>query len=589
VVGDQTFPLDAESNGYFSLRTAAIRSGASYKLKVDDQPPFPDPASRWQPEGVHGPSAVVDPSLFRWTDHAWQGVAKKSLVIYELHVGTFTQEGTFRAAVSKLDELHDLGVTAIEIMPVADFPGNHNWGYDGVCLFAPARCYGTPDDLRFLINEAHRKGLGVLMDVVYNHLGPDGNYTGAFSPYYFTDRHKSPWGAGVNLDGEYNAEVRAFFLQNALHWIYEYHLDGLRLDATHAIVDDSKPHFVAELAERVHTAHNRWPLHVIAEDHRNLADMIQPKEQNGWNLDGVWADDFHHEARRMLAGDHESYYQDYAGTTENLAKSVQQGWLFTGQPSAHMGHPRGTPVGDLSYDRFVIFIQNHDQVGNRARGERLHHQIDLAAYRALTALWLACPETPMLFMGQEWAASTPFQFFTDHAPELGKLITEGRRHEFQTFSAFRDSEMQKTIPDPQAETTFIDSKIHWEERHQMPHAGVAALYRALLHLRQRESALTNPTRAMLRTAALDSDTVAIARTGPLPFVVIARLRGQGPAALPSTWNDLIEEHLWHAVLTTEDTAFAGLGVTPEIHLEPGRIGVTFHGPAAVILKGHTHG
>jgi maltooligosyltrehalose trehalohydrolase len=393
----RTLPM-RKSEGYYSLRVPGVGAGARYRFLVDGRGSFPDPASRFQPEGVHGPSAVIDPAGHLWQWDGRQGdIRNRDLVLYELHVGTFSAAGTFAAAADHLPLLKALGVNAIELMPLGDFPGRRNWGYDGVSLFAPARCYGHPDDLRRLVDGAHGLGLFVFLDVVYNHFGPDGNYTGVYSPYYVTKKHHTPWGDAINFDGPHNQPVRDFFSENALHWVHEYHLDGLRLDATHAIIDDGSTHFLAELGERVqHQSSPGRGIVLIAEDHRNLAHMVKPYEEGGWELHGIWADDFHHQLRRMLAGDCESYYRDYSGTAEDLARTINQGWFFIGQHSIHLNKPRGTDPAGLSPRAFVICLQNHDQVGNRAFGERLHHQIDLASYRAASTLLLCSPGTPLL-------------------------------------------------------------------------------------------------------------------------------------------------------------------------------------------------
>jgi maltooligosyltrehalose trehalohydrolase len=348
-------PLERDATGYWVGRFADLTPGARYRYRLDgrDDLTFPDPASRYQPDGVHGASEVVDPAAFAWRHDGWQPPPLRDVVLYELHVGTFTPEGTFRAAMDRLPYVAELGVTMIELMPVADFAGSRNWGYDGVALFAPARCYGTPDDLRAVIDAAHGHGLGVFMDVVYNHLGPDGAYANAFSPYYFVDTHTA-WGAGVNLDGPHSPEVRRFFTENALHWAREYHVDGLRLDATHAMRDSSRAPFLRELAATVR-AHAPRPVLVVAEDHRNLAQMLRPADHDGWGLDGVWADDFHHQVRVHTAGDREGYYGDYTGTIEDLATTIRQGWFYTGQHSAHLGEARGTSAEGLRPAQFVIW------------------------------------------------------------------------------------------------------------------------------------------------------------------------------------------------------------------------------------------
>ncbi|MCI0680767.1 MAG: malto-oligosyltrehalose trehalohydrolase [Gemmataceae bacterium] len=592
--------LQKNSDGTFGGLLPGVGPGDRYRYRVDGQGPFPDPASRFQPEGVHGPSEVIDPTRFNWTDASWRGIGLDDLIIYELHVGTFTPEGTFAGVAGRLPYLKQLGVTAVELMPVADFPGQRNWGYDGVSLFAPARCYGRPDDLRRLVDEAHRLGLGVILDVVYNHLGPDGNYLGVYSPYYFTERHHTAWGAAVNFDGEHSEPVRRFFIENALHWVHEYHVDGLRLDATHAIADDGPRHILAELAERVHGAVPGKSILVIAEDHRNLAHMVKSPASsshpceggdtggvNGWGLDAVWADDFHHQIRRLLAGDHEGYYRDFSGSTADLAATLRQGWFFCGQFSEHLGAPRGSDPAGLPPRSFVICLQNHDQIGNRALGERLHHQIDLAAYRAAVVLLLCAPATPLLFMGQEWAASSPFLYFTNHHDELGKLVTEGRRKEFRHFAAFSDPAARARIPDPQAESTFVASRLDWSECEREPHASMLRLHRTLLRLRQTEPALRSATRESFAVEALDDGTILLRRSaGPGPtLLAVCRLRGSGAVDLGG--RDAVQPCAgkpWETVLTTEDAAYSPDPCPPRVDLTGRAPVMHFARPAAVLLR-----
>ena len=397
--------LTPAGDGTFAGTSADAAAGDLYAYMLDGEGPFPDPASRFQPQGVHGPSAVVDPHAYRWSDHAWRGIPLGEAIIYELHVGTFTPDGTFAGVTERLPYLAELGVTVIELMPVADFPGSRNWGYDGVSLFAPSRAYGVPDDLPRLVDTAHGLGLAVLLDVVYNHFGPDGAYGSRFSPFYLSTRHRSLWGAAVNLDGENSTHVRQFFVENALHWLHEYHFDGLRLDATYGLLDDSPRHLMAELAARVRAAIRDRTVLLIAEDDRNLPAIIHPPEEGGWGFDAVWADDFHHQVRRLSVGDSDGYYEDFSGTLADIATTIRQGWSYSGQFSAYQGKARGTDPAGVPLERMVVCLQNHDQIGNRPFGERLHHQIEPARFRALSALLLCLPETPLLFMGQEWAAS----------------------------------------------------------------------------------------------------------------------------------------------------------------------------------------
>src|SRR6202008_1557030 len=426
-----------------------------------------------------------------------------------------TEEGTFDALIDRLDDLAELGITAVEPMPVAAFPGARNWGYDGVDLFAPAAAYGGAEGLRRLVDAAHARGLAIILDVVYNHLGPEGNYLPAFTGGgYFTDRHRTPWGDAVNFDGPGSAAVRELVVQNALHWALEHHVDGLRLDATHAIFDASPVHVLTEMETRVRAALPPSRHFVfIAEDEGNERRLITPSDQGGVGIDAVWADDFHHQLRRHLAGDHEAYFADYTGSIADLAETLRRGWFYSGQRSANRGAPRGTPADDLPPPAFVHCIQNHDQVGNRALGDRLTESGALAAYRPASALLLLSPCTPLLWMGQEWAASTPFLYFTDHPPERGRLVTEGRREEFGRFAAFRDPALRERIPDPQDERTFLRSRLRWDERGEMPHAGVLALYRSLLALRRTHPARRRRDRASFAVAALGDHALALRRTG----------------------------------------------------------------------------
>ena len=578
--------LKRSEDGTFQGFVEGVQAGDRYRYRVDGRGPYPDPASRYQPEGVHGPSQVIDASKFGWTDSEWRGISPEDVVLYELHVGAFSPEGNFSGVTERLPALAELGVTAIELMPVADFPGSRNWGYDGVAIFAPARCYGAPDELRRLVDRAHGLGLAVFMDVVYNHFGPAANYTGCFSPLYLSSDHKNPWGSCVNLDGEGSAAVRHFFIENALHWINEYHIDGLRLDATHALVDESPKHFVAELATAVRSCNRRGAL-LFAEDHRNLDIMLRAEWAGGWDLDGVWADDFHHQLRRILAGDNEGYYRDYTDSLEELAATLKHGWFYTGQSSVHLAEPRGTDPAGIEPRRFVICLQNHDQIGNRAFGERLNQQIDTAAYRAASALLLTAPQTPLLFMGQEWASSSPFLYFTQHEQELGQLITDGRRHEFRHFAAFVDPEARKRIPDPQDPQTFARCKLDWSEREQETQAGVLKLYRALLKLRRSELSLRWATAVEHEVSVLDDGTLVLERStrDGKRFLIVVRLRGSGVVDLARKPGlKLPAGNEWALVMTTEEPRFSPNPSPPRVDLSDQAPVIEFHCPAAVVLK-----
>jgi maltooligosyltrehalose trehalohydrolase len=572
-------PLERETRGYWGAAFADIGPGTryQYRLNGDDGQVFPDPASRCQPEGVHGFSQVIDPS-FQWTDQHFRPPRPEGLVFYEVHVGTFSPEGTFRGVVDRLPYLAQLGVTAIELMPVGDFPGNRNWGYDGVAIFAPARCYGTPDDLRRLVDVSHQHGLAVFLDVVYNHLGPDGAYANAFSPYYFTDKHRSPWGDGVNLDGPHSTEVRNFFIANALQWVRDYHLDGLRLDATHALQDEGPRHFLEEFTTTVR-AHATRPVLFVAEDHRNLAQLVQPADRGGWGLDAVWADDLHHQVRVHVARETEGYYEDFSGRAEDLAATIRQGWFFSGQPSKHMKGVRGTDPGALAPRQFVVCIQNHDQIGNRAEGQRLSHDVDLPTYRAASTLLLSLPETPLLFMGQEWAATTPFLFFTDHQEELGRKVTEGRREEFAAFAAFADPELRERIPDPQAQETFDRSRLDWSELDEREHASTLRLYQRLLGLRATSAALRNASRASFDARALDEETLLVERRdGGERLWIVVRLGGHGNVTVPVGSGAQV-------MLTTEDPDLAPDPQPIEVVHRHESAEVRFARPGALLLRG----
>jgi maltooligosyltrehalose trehalohydrolase len=585
--GRDEIAMEKSEDGYFSVTVPGCGPGDLYRYRVDGQGPFPDPASRFQPQGVHGPSQVIDPSVFPWSDQGWRGVARESLVLYELHIGTYTLEGTFKDAERKLFELQDLGVTAVELMPVADFAGSRNWGYDGVALFAPARCYGHPDDLRHFVDAAHQHGLAVFLDVVYNHFGPNGAYHSLFSKYYFSKTHRSPWGDGINFDGPNSKPVRSFFIENALCWIHEYHFDGLRLDATHAILDESPRHFLASISSAVKESLSETgkQVHVFAEDIGNLAHMVKPESQHGWGLDAVWSDDFHHQIRRRLTGDSDGYYKDFDGSTRSIAETAKRGWFYCGQFAPYFGRERGSDPSGVAYSRFVFFIQNHDQIGNRAFGDRLHHKVDPPVYRAAVVLLLVLPQIPLLFMGQEWAASTPFLYFTDHNSELGRLVTEGRRREFERFDAFADPQTLTSIPDPQAVATFKESRLVWGERDREPHASVLRLYKTLLALRKSETALRSSGRSgELRIKAYDKDVLIVERTfrGGQSVLAVIRLAGGGIVHLDTFARSATGDSIWQLVLDTEDRLFTPDSAPPRIDLSASI--VQFARPGAVLFR-----
>jgi len=456
--GTRDWPMAYLDDGYYALQAFA-RAGDRYSYIVDQNKPVPDPVSRLLPEGVHGRTEIVDTENFTWTDQGWRGLPLRDYVIYELHIGTFTAEGTFDAAIAKLPYLKKLGITVIEIMPVAAFPGAHNWGYDGVSPYAVQASYGGPDGLKRLVNAAHEIGLGVILDVVYNHLGNEGNYLRLFGPY-FTSQHKTPWGEAINYDQRGSEGVRRYFVENALYWIREYHFDGLRLDAVQTIYDSSPRHILAEIAESVFALAQELDrtVCVIAETDENDAKVVKPTQSGGYGLDAVWSDDFHHAIHAFFTGERKGYYQDF-GRPEQIVRALQEGFVYQGEPFQFWGgRPRGTSSTGMSSPAHVICLQNHDQVGNRARGERLTALIPRGARMLAAVLLLLSPETPLLFMGQEFDEANPFLFFTDYGdPVLQKAVSEGRQQEFKDFDFAHDE-----VPDPQDPATFTRSKLNWQ-------------------------------------------------------------------------------------------------------------------------------
>jgi maltooligosyltrehalose trehalohydrolase len=479
-LGEARHPMAPDQGGWWSADVAGARTGTDYAFVLDDGAVLPDPRSPWQPAGVHGPSRLVDHAAFAWTDRAWQPPPLGSAVIYELHVGTFTPAGTFEGAIERLDHLRTLGVTHVELMPVAEFPGTRGWGYDGVDLFAPHRAYGGPEGLKRLVDACHGRGLAVILDVVYNHLGPSGNYLGRFGPY-FTDRYRTPWGAAVNFDGPGSDEVRRFVCDNARMWIEHYHVDGLRIDAVHAIIDTSAVHILEQLADEVHALEARLGRHLvlIAESDLNDPRLLRSREAGGYGLHAQWADDLHHALHAVLTGERDGYYADF-GTLADVAKAIEHIFVYDGRRSGFRRRRHGRPPVGLDGHRFVVGLQNHDQVGNRARGDRLSHLVGLDRLKVGIGLLLTAPFVPLLFQGEEWAASAPFQYFTDHEdPDLGRAVSEGRRREFAAFGWKAEE-----IPDPQARETFARSKLDWSEREREPHRSMMEWHRQLIGLRR---------------------------------------------------------------------------------------------------------
>jgi maltooligosyltrehalose trehalohydrolase len=502
----RTLPLQAEADGTFAGTAGGARAGDCYFYQLDDGTERPDPASRFQPQGVHGPSQIVDPRAFFWQDVGWKGLPLEEYVIYELHVGTFTAAGTFAAAISRLDYLAELGVTAVELMPVAQFPGERNWGYDGAYPFAPQYSYGGPEGLKQLVDACHRKGLAVVLDVVYNHLGPEGNYLGCFGPY-FTDRYRTPWGEAVNFDGPDSDAVRHYFISNALYWVTEYHVDALRLDAIHGIFDFSALHILQELAEAVHVEARRLgrAVQVIAESSLNDARTLTAPQQGGFGLDAQWNDVFHHALRTLLTGERDGYYVDF-GEFSQLAKAFREGFVYSGQYSRYRRRRHGNSSAGIELGRFVVFAQNHDQVGNRMRGERLGRSVSAEQLKLAAGAVLLSPCLPLLFMGEEYGEAAPFPYFIHHGdPELVEAVRRGRQEEFAAFA------WQGEIPDPQAEATFLSAKIDPNRRRQGMHATLFALYRELLRLRRELLPLRRLSRPETEVAAIAEAKVLVLR------------------------------------------------------------------------------
>jgi malto-oligosyltrehalose trehalohydrolase len=480
-------PLEQCDKGWFELTTDAAGPGTQYYFRIDDVRDVPDPASRFQPRDVHGPSEVIDPGAFEWHDGAWLGRRWEEAVIYELHVGAFSQSGTFDAVRERLDYFANLGITAVELMPVADFPGKRNWGYDGVFLFAPDSIYGRPEDLKRLIESAHDRGIMMLLDVVYNHFGPEGNYIGSYAPQFFTDRHHTPWGNGINFDGADSRVVRDFLIHNALYWLTEYHFDGLRLDAVHAITDDSTSHILTELADAVRASipPDRH-VHLILENDSNQARYLQrSKPCRTQRYTAQWNDDIHHALHVLITGEKDGYYSDYAeNPIDQLGRCLVDGFAYQGEASSYRnGDTRGEPTKGLPLTAFVSFLQNHDQIGNRAFGERIIKIADARAVRAAASILLLAPSPPLIFMGEEFGAETPFLFFCDFEKDLAAAVTAGRRNEFAGFARFNDPAERERIPDPTSAATFEASWLCWGVTDLPRHRNWLRFYSTLLKLR----------------------------------------------------------------------------------------------------------
>lgn len=553
--GRSVHTMERGDDGVHELVVADVPVGSDYLYRLDSQRDRPDPVSRCQPGGVHAASRVVDPREFRWSDEGWTGLELSELVLYEIHVGTFSDNGSFDAVVDRLPYLRDLGITALELMPVAQFPGERNWGYDGVHPYAPQMSYGGPDGLRRLVDAAHAEGFSVVLDVVYNHLGPEGNYLSEFGPY-FTDRYSTPWGRAINFDGPQSDSVRRYFIDNALHWITEYHVDGLRLDAVQAIFDFGALHILQELAESVHSlgAALGRRVHVIAESDLNDPRLVRGRELGGYGLDACWSDDFHHAVHSALTSERNGYYCDFGGV-EKIAKVMSDRFVLDGAYSKYRRRRHGAAAHDVSADRFVIFVQNHDQVGNRACGERLARLTSFEQRKLAAALLLLSPYVPLLFMGEEYGAPQPFLYFVDHAdPELLAAVRAGREREFASF------EWAGSIPDPAAEETFDRSRLHFADATRSPHRELLRLYRDLIRTRRSEPALRPGAVAVRVVQQADAPLVALWFEGAGRDLVAAFNCSERGAAL----DLLLPAGRWDCRIATDDPRYGGTGMPGDL-------------------------
>jgi maltooligosyltrehalose trehalohydrolase len=568
--GALAFELQAETGGYFSGLVPQARDGTRYRFRLDGEPAlYPDPASRFQPEGPHGPSQVVDPTRFAWTDHGWGGVGRDGRVLYEMHVGTFTKEGTWQAAARELSELAAAGITVLEVMPVAEFPGRFGWGYDGVDLFAPTRLYGSPDDFRRFVDRAHACGLGVILDVVYNHLGPDGAYLGQFSDAYFSQKYENEWGAAINFDGDASGPVREYFIANARYWVEEFHLDGLRLDATQQIFDASPLNVLSEVVCAVRAAARGRTTLIVAENEPQEAKLVRPPEQGGYGIDALWNDDFHHSALVAMTGRNEAYYSDYLGTPQEFISAMKWGYLYQGQRYRWQKKRRGTPALDLEPAQFISFTQNHDQVANSGNGLRAHRLTSPGRYKAMTALLLLGPATPMLFQGQEFASSSPFYYFADHKPGLAERVRSGRQVFLAQFPSLKAQGRPVCVPDPHDPFAFERCKLDFAER--QTNRFYYDLHRDLLKLRREDPAFCSPRPRGLDGAVLGPGALVLRFfTGDgrdrLLLVNLGRDLRLDPAPEPLLAPPAGQR--WSVLWSSEDPRYGGSG-TPQPETDEG--------------------
>jgi maltooligosyltrehalose trehalohydrolase len=574
---ERTEPLERDSWGNFTAVLDGVDAGSTYVYVLDGELERPDPASRFQPDGVHGPSMIVDPAAYDWRDEAWRGIPLDRYVIYEMHVGTFSPEGTFDGAIAYLDDLADLGITSVEILPVAQFPGDRNWGYDGVGLFAVQNSYGGPDELRRFVDACHQRGMAVILDVVYNHLGPEGNYLRDFGPY-FTDHYQTPWGEALNFDGPQSDHVRHFFVENARYWLREYRVDGFRFDAVHAIYDSSATHILEELTTTIDAEAERrgLPAVTIAESDLNDPKVIRSSDLGGWGYDSQWADDFHHALHAMMTGERDGYYVDY-GTVEHLATTLRQGYMFTGQYSNHRERCHGRWSGIRDGRRFVVCSQNHDQVGNRATGDRLTTSLTFDQLKVVAGVTILSPFVPMLFQGEEYAEPNPFQYFVSHGdPDLVKAVQEGRKREFQAFN------WQVEVPDPQAESTFEHSKLNRGLKDTHPHDAMFAWYRELLRVRRETAAYQTLDLSQQEVETVPGASALVMRRYDDDDECLMLVNfGARAVTVPLA----IERGQWHCLLNSHDDRWDGSGhPAPEFDYEHGTTTVHLEGRSFLVFQ-----
>jgi len=554
--------MEKDGKGYWRIVVEGVFPGSLYLYSLDGKKERPDPVSYFQPEGVHGSSQVIDHSSFKWEDREWRGIPLSEMIMYELHVGTFTPEGTFDAIIQRLDDLRDLGINAIELMPVAQFPGDRNWGYDGAYPFSVQNSYGGPEGLKRLVNVCHKKGLSVILDVVYNHLGPEGNYLHDYGPY-FTEKYKTPWGQAINFDGAYSNEVRNFFIENALYWFKNYHIDALRLDAIHGIYDFSAKPFLQELSERVEefSINEGKKYYLIAESDLNDSRIVRPRERGRYGIDAQWCDDFHHAIHTLLTGDNRGYYIDF-GETEHLIKSLREGFVYSGQYSEYRKRNHGNSSKDCPANQFIVFSQNHDQVGNRMFGERLSNLVSFESLKLAAGAVFFSPYIPLLFMGEEYGEDNPFLYFVSHSDaDLIEAVRKGRKEEFKAFK------WQGDFPDPQSIETFLKSKIKWEKRYEGKHEVLFDFYKKLIKLRRDIPALSN----------LDKERLDVCGLVEKKGLFMRRWKDDSDVFCIFNFNDTdlrltvpLTEGIWIKVLDSSENIWGGLGTVLSERLTPGK-------------------